>query len=102
MAWKEIADAKKGEVAFISAGSGPVGQMAIQLAKADGLKVISSAGSDEKVAFLKELGADVAFNCKSHFLTANSLNSCFLTPCFLEQTKLKTPRRSSLSTVPST
>ncbi|KAJ9115908.1 hypothetical protein QFC22_005051 [Naganishia vaughanmartiniae] len=64
MAWKEIADAKKGEVAFISAGSGPVGQMAIQLAKADGLKVISSAGSDEKVAFLKELGADVAFNCK--------------------------------------
>ncbi|KAJ9121390.1 hypothetical protein QFC24_004728 [Naganishia onofrii] len=65
MAWKEIADAKKGEVAFISAGSGPVGQMAIQLAKADGLKVISSAGSDEKVAFLKELGADVAFNYKT-------------------------------------
>ncbi|KAJ9108580.1 hypothetical protein QFC19_002296 [Naganishia cerealis] len=65
MAWKEIADAKKGEVAFISAGSGPVGQMAIQMAKADGLKVISSAGSDEKVAFLKELGADVAFNYKT-------------------------------------
>lgn len=64
MAWKEIADAKKGEVAFVSAGTGPVGQMVIQLAKADGLKVISSAGSDEKVAYLKELGADVAFNCE--------------------------------------
>jgi NADPH-dependent curcumin reductase CurA len=37
----------------------------IQLAKADGLKVIASAGSDEKVAFAKELGADVAFNYKT-------------------------------------
>ena len=36
----------------------------VQLAKADGLKVISSAGSDEKVAFLKSLGVDVAFNYK--------------------------------------
>jgi NADPH:quinone reductase-like Zn-dependent oxidoreductase len=37
----------------------------IQLAKADGLKVIASAGSDEKVAFMKEVGADVAFNYKT-------------------------------------
>lgn len=37
----------------------------IQLAKRDGLKVIASAGTDEKVAFMKELGADVAFNYKT-------------------------------------
>ena len=37
----------------------------IQIAKADGLKVIASAGSEEKVKFLKELGADVAFNYKT-------------------------------------
>ena len=37
----------------------------IQLAKQDGLKVIASAGSDDKVQFLKELGADVAFNYKT-------------------------------------
>ena len=37
----------------------------IQLAKLDGLKIISSAGSDEKVKFLKEIGADVAFNYKT-------------------------------------
>lgn len=37
----------------------------IQLAKLDGLRVIGSAGSDEKVAFMKELGADVAFNYKT-------------------------------------
>ena len=30
----------------------------------EGLKVIASAGSDEKVEFVKELGADVAFNYK--------------------------------------
>ena len=37
----------------------------IQLAKLDGLKVIGSAGSDEKVKFMKEVGADVAFNYKT-------------------------------------
>jgi NADPH-dependent curcumin reductase CurA len=39
--------------------------MVIQLAKQDGLKVIASAGSDEKVNFMREIGADVAFNYKS-------------------------------------
>jgi NADPH-dependent curcumin reductase CurA len=37
----------------------------IQLAKLEGLKVIASAGSDDKVKFLKEIGVDVAFNYKS-------------------------------------
>jgi NADPH-dependent curcumin reductase CurA len=63
--WKEYAEAKKGEVAFITTGAGAVGSLVIQLAKRDGLKVIASAGSDEKVAFMKELGADVAFNYKT-------------------------------------
>ncbi|KAG8213901.1 hypothetical protein J3R82DRAFT_10646 [Butyriboletus roseoflavus] len=64
-AWKEYAQAKKGEVAFVTAGAGAVGSLVIQLAKRDGLKVIASAGSDEKVAFMKEIGADVAFNYKT-------------------------------------
>ena len=37
----------------------------VQLAKADGLKVIASAGSDDKVAFMKSIGVDVAFNYKT-------------------------------------
>ncbi len=37
----------------------------IQLAKQDGLKVIASAGSDEKVQFCNDVGADVAFNYKT-------------------------------------
>lgn len=31
----------------------------------DGLKVIASAGSEEKVKFMKQVGADVAFNYKT-------------------------------------
>ncbi|KAG5727882.1 Zinc-type alcohol dehydrogenase-like protein PB24D3.08c, partial [Termitomyces sp. T112] len=64
-AWKEYSKAKKGEVAFVTTGGGPVGSFVIQLAKLDGLKVIASAGSDEKVAFMKSIGADVAFNYKT-------------------------------------
>ena len=40
-------------------------RIVIQLAKLDGLKVIASAGSEEKVKFIKEIGADVAFNYKT-------------------------------------
>lgn len=39
--------------------------LVVQLAKHEGLKVIASAGSDSKVEFLKEIGADVAFNYKT-------------------------------------
>uniref|UniRef100_A0A0W0GAY4 Enoyl reductase (ER) domain-containing protein n=1 Tax=Moniliophthora roreri TaxID=221103 RepID=A0A0W0GAY4_MONRR len=63
--WKEFSHAKKGEVVFVSTGAGPVGSLVIQLAKRDGLKVIACAGSEEKVQFMKDLGADVAFNYKT-------------------------------------
>ncbi|KAJ3507647.1 hypothetical protein NLJ89_g6188 [Agrocybe chaxingu] len=53
-----------GEVVFVSVGAGCVGSLVIQLAKAEGLKVIASAGLDEKVQFMKGLGADVTFNYK--------------------------------------
>ncbi|KAF8210835.1 alcohol dehydrogenase [Mycena galopus ATCC 62051] len=62
MGWTNFSRAKKGETAFISTGAGI---MVIQLAKRDGLKVIASAGSDEKVNFMREIGADVAFNYKT-------------------------------------
>jgi NADPH-dependent curcumin reductase CurA len=39
--------------------------LVIQLAKQDGLKVIAAAGSDDKVAFMRSIGADVAFNYKT-------------------------------------
>lgn len=62
----EIGKPKKGETIFISAASGAVGSIVGQLAKREGLRVIGSAGSDEKVAYIKkELNFDEAFNYKS-------------------------------------
>ncbi|GAA6005633.1 hypothetical protein JCM10207_005277 [Rhodosporidiobolus poonsookiae] len=61
----EIGKPKKGETIFVSAASGAVGQIVGQLAKREGLKVIGSAGTDEKVEFIKSLGFDVAFNYKT-------------------------------------
>ncbi|KAF9349122.1 hypothetical protein BGX26_012541 [Mortierella sp. AD094] len=59
-------DLKAGETIYISSAAGTLGQIAGQLAKRKGLRVIGSAGSDEKVAFLKnELGFDAAFNYKT-------------------------------------
>ncbi|KAK7440811.1 hypothetical protein VKT23_016889 [Stygiomarasmius scandens] len=63
--WKVYAKAQKGQVCFISAASGAVGASVIQLAKKDGMKVIASAGSDEKLRRCKEFGADVVFNYKT-------------------------------------
>ncbi|KAF8349606.1 hypothetical protein F5887DRAFT_1235611 [Amanita rubescens] len=63
--WREHSRAKKGETVFVSSGASAVGSLVIQIAKLDGLKVIASAGSEEKVQFMKEIGADVVFNYKT-------------------------------------
>lgn len=56
---------KSGETVFISAAAGAVGSMAVQIAKAKGARVIASAGSDDKVAWVRELGADEVINYKT-------------------------------------
>lgn len=63
-AWKEFSKANKGQTAFISTVAGAVGSFVAQLAKLDGLKVIGSSGSDEKVEYARSVGVDVAFNYK--------------------------------------
>ncbi|KZT52611.1 alcohol dehydrogenase [Calocera cornea HHB12733] len=63
---KGIADPKAGESIFVSTAAGPVGQLVCQLAKAWGLRVLGSVGSDDKVEFLlNELKIDAAFNYKT-------------------------------------
>lgn len=60
-----IGEPKKGETIFISAASGAVGQVVGQLAKHEGLTVIGSVGSDEKLDFIKkDLKFDAGFNYK--------------------------------------
>ncbi|KIO33434.1 hypothetical protein M407DRAFT_192164 [Tulasnella calospora MUT 4182] len=66
-----LAKAKKGETILVSTAAGGVGSAVAQIAKEQGLKVIGSAGSDEKVKYLKEeLGLDAAFNYKTEDLEA--------------------------------
>src|SRR6478752_4435688 len=60
-----IAAVEKGDTVFISGAAGAVGSAAGQIAKQLGAaKVIGSAGSPDKVDWLKELGFDVALNYK--------------------------------------
>jgi NADPH2:quinone reductase len=59
------ANLKAGETLLVHAGAGGVGSAAIQLGKAAGATVIATAGSDEKVAVCRELGADHAINYKT-------------------------------------
>jgi NADPH-dependent curcumin reductase CurA len=57
----DIAAVKEGETLYVSGAAGAVGSAAVQIAKRKGLRVIGSAGSDEKVEWLRSLGAE-AFN----------------------------------------
>jgi hypothetical protein len=58
-----VAALKDGETVFVSGGAGAVGSAACQLAKMRGCRVLASAGSDEKVEYLRdELKVDYAFN----------------------------------------
>ncbi|XP_063607436.1 prostaglandin reductase 1-like [Penaeus indicus] len=61
----EICRPKAGDTVLINAAAGAVGSAVIQIAKIKGCKVIAFSGSDEKVAWTKELGADHAFNYKT-------------------------------------
>lgn len=49
---------KPGETALIHAAAGGVGQLLVQMAKMIGAEVIATAGSEEKAAIAKGLGAD--------------------------------------------
>ena len=61
-----LVEVKAGDVIYISGAAGAVGNVAGQLAKLRGCKVIGSTGSMEKVKFLREeCGFDIAFDYKT-------------------------------------
>lgn len=59
------ANLKAGEILFVNGGTGGVGSSVVQMAKIMGARVITTAGSDEKVDKARELGADLAINYKT-------------------------------------
>ncbi|MDG2376350.1 MAG: NADP-dependent oxidoreductase [Woeseiaceae bacterium] len=62
----EIGKPKTGETLFVSGAAGSVGAIVGQIGKAEGLRVIGTAGSDDKCRWLEdELGFDKAINYKS-------------------------------------
>src|SRR6188768_815522 len=58
----ELGSPAAGETVFVSGAAGAVGSAAGQMARIAGCRVIGSAGSSEKLAWLRELGFDDVFN----------------------------------------
>jgi NADPH:quinone reductase len=64
------ANLRAGETLFVNGGSGGVGACVVQMAKILGARVITTAGTDEKVAACRDLGADLALNYKTQDVAA--------------------------------
>jgi NADPH:quinone reductase-like Zn-dependent oxidoreductase len=67
------ANLRAGETVLISAAGSGVGSAGLQVARRAGARVIVSAGSDEKLARARELGADAGVNYAEEDLTARVL-----------------------------
>ena len=66
------------ETVFVSGAAGAVGSVVGQIAKIKGCRVVGSAGTDEKVAYIvDELGFDDAFNYKKVNDYHEELQGCF-------------------------
>ncbi len=57
-----VAGLQPGETVLVHGGSGGIGTFAIQLAHAMSARVLTTAGTPEKLAACRELGADLAIN----------------------------------------
>jgi NADPH:quinone reductase len=67
-----VRDAKLqgGETLFVNGGTGGVGSTVVQMAKAIGARVITTAGGEEKAEACRKLGADLALNYKTADIAA--------------------------------
>jgi len=76
-ALKERAKLEAGETLLVHAAAGGTGSGALQIGKALGAKVIATAGTDEKVKYCLELGADVAVNYRSEDFVAAAMDATY-------------------------
>lgn len=66
----DIAGLVTGETLLVHGGSGGIGSLAIQVAKAMGCKVLATAGDEAKLARCCDLGADRAINYRTEDFVA--------------------------------
>jgi NADPH-dependent curcumin reductase CurA len=66
-----IGEPKAGDIVFVSGAAGAVGAAVCQIAKLRGCTVVASAGSDEKLEWLKGVGVDGVVNYKKGNLLEN-------------------------------
>jgi len=59
------AKTQPGDIVFVNGGTGGVGSMVVQMAKAVGAKIIATVGSAEKAALCRQWGADLVLNYKT-------------------------------------
>jgi len=65
-----VAGLAEGETFLVHGGAGGIGTHAIQVAKALGARVATTAGSDERLRRCRELGADVTVNYRTQDFVA--------------------------------
>ena len=70
-----LAGLTAGETLLVHGGASGIGTMAIQLGKAFGARVACTAGSPEKLARCRELGADIAINYRAEDFVAVLLDA---------------------------
>jgi NADPH-dependent curcumin reductase CurA len=68
---------RPGDTVVVSAASGAVGQLVGQIAKLSGCRAVAIAGSDEKLAWCREVGFDEGINYK----TASDLTGALKAAC---------------------
>ncbi|MET0449401.1 MAG: NADP-dependent oxidoreductase [Aeromicrobium sp.] len=61
----ELGKPQPGETVVVAAAAGPVGSAVGQIARIKGARAVGIAGGPEKVAYLKEIGFDVALDHRS-------------------------------------
>jgi hypothetical protein len=73
----DLGKPRPGDTVIVSAASGAVGQLVGQIAKLGGCRAVAVAGSDEKLAWCREIGFDKGINYK----TAGDLTSAVKEAC---------------------
>jgi putative PIG3 family NAD(P)H quinone oxidoreductase len=66
----DIAELGDGDVVLIHGGAGGIGSMAVQYAKALGATVAATAGTPDKLAYCRSIGADLAISYRHDWISA--------------------------------